>query len=169
MRPTVKLLCASFLLLSACRFGHHATTNSRKDVDEIKASYASWQHALEARDLDGIMAVYAPDVVAYDIAPPLQFDGADAYRKDYSDLLSQFRGPVRSAIPTVHIDQSGDTAFAFGLERLRGTMTDGAPVDMWVRFTDGWKREKGRWLIVHEHVSVPVDLATGKARLDLTP
>jgi ketosteroid isomerase-like protein len=40
---------------------------------------------------------------------------------------------------------------------------------MWLRFTDGWKRSNGRWVVAHEHVSVPVDLATGKARLDLTP
>jgi ketosteroid isomerase-like protein len=48
-------------------------------------------------------------------------------------------------------------------------MTNGTDVDMWLRFTDGWKRQNGQWLIEHEHVSVPVDMATGRARLDLTP
>jgi ketosteroid isomerase-like protein len=99
----------------------------------------------------------------------LQFYGADAYRKDYASFLSQFKGPVRVNDPNIHIEQSGNIAFAFGLERLRGTTTDGRPVDLWVRFTDGWQRRNGQWLVVHEHVSVPVDLATGKAKLDLTP
>jgi ketosteroid isomerase-like protein len=157
------------LLLDGCRFGHHQATNSRKDVDSIKARYADWQHAFEARDLNRIMALYAPDVVAYDVVPPLQFVGADEYRKDYASIFAQLKGPLKMGVPQIHIEQSGDVAFAFGLERLRATTNDGTPVDMWLRFTDGWKRENGRWLVVHEHVSVPVDLASGKARLDLTP
>ena len=169
MRPAFKLLSASMLLLCGCRYGHHAASNSRKDVDAIKAQYAEWTRAFEARDLNGVMAIYAPDVVAFDIVPPLQFVGADDYRKDYASFFAQFKGPLKISNPTIHVDQAGDVAFASGLERLRGTMNDGTPVDMWLRFTDGWKRSNGRWVVAHEHVSVPVDLATGKARLDLTP
>ena len=169
MRAARKLMLTSLLLLGACSTAHGAKDNSRRDVDAIKARYSQWKHALDARDLNGIMSVYAPDVDAYDITPPLQFNGTDAYRKDYSDFLAELKGPIKINIPTIHIEQSGDTAYAFGLEHLRGTMMNGKPVDMWVRFTDGWKREKGGWFIEHEHVSVPVDLVTGKARLDLTP
>lgn len=168
MRAGQKLLGASLLLLAGCT-AHRPASNSRQQVDAIKTQYANWKHAFEARDLNGIMAIYAPDVIAYDLVPPLQFNGADAYRKDYVDFLAQFKGPIRVTDPWIHIEQSGSVAFAFGLERLRGTLTDGTAVDMWIRFTDGWKRENGRWLITHEHVSVPVDLKSGKARLDLTP
>jgi len=31
-----------------------------------------------------------------------------------------------------------------------------------VRVTDGYKRVNGQWLIAHEHVAIPVDLATLK-------
>jgi ketosteroid isomerase-like protein len=169
MRAGFKLLCASSMLLAGCRFGHHQESNSRQAIDSIKARYAAWQKAFEARDLNGIMAIYAPNVVAYDVVPPLQFNGTDAYRKDYSNFFAEFKGPIRVTDPDIHVEQSGDTAYAFGLERLRGTLADGTPIDFWVRFTDGWKRDKGQWFVEHEHVSVPVDMATGKARLDLTP
>ena len=168
MRAMHKFLCASLMLLAGCH-AHHASSNARKDVDAIKAKYTAWKHAFEARDLNAIMALYSPQIDAYDIVPPLQFNGSDAYRKDYESFLAQFKGPVRVSIPHVHIEQSGPVAYAFGLEHLRGTMTDGTQVDMWLRFTDGWKRQNGQWLVEHEHVSVPVDMATGKARLDLTP
>ena len=36
---------------------------------------------------------------------------------------------------------------------------------MTFRLTDRLKKIKGKWLIVHEHGSFPVDLATGKADL----
>lgn len=168
MRPTQKLLCTSLMLLAGCH-PHHASSNAREDVDAIKGKYSAWKHAFEARDLNGIMALYAPGVIAYDAVPPLQFSGTDAYRKDYTTFLAQFKGRVRVSIPHVHVEQSGPVAYAFGLERLRGTMTNGTKVDMWLRFTDGWKRQNGQWLVEHEHVSIPVDMATGKARMDLTP
>jgi ketosteroid isomerase-like protein len=37
------------------------------------------------------------------------------------------------------------------------------------RLTDVLRKVKGKWLIVHEHVSVPVDVATGKADLTSKP
>jgi len=168
MRPREKLLCISLILLSGCH-ARQSSSNARRDVDAIKAKYSAWKHAFEARDLDGIMALYSPDVLAYDAVPPLQFSGSDAHRRDYAAFLGQFKGPIRVTIPHVHVEQSGVVAYAFGLEHLRGTMTNGTSIDMWLRFTDGWKRQNGQWLIEHEHVSVPVDLASGRARLDLTP
>jgi ketosteroid isomerase-like protein len=38
-----------------------------------------------------------------------------------------------------------------------------------VRVTDVYKKAHRRWLIVHEHVSVPVDLDTGKPDLASKP
>jgi len=32
-----------------------------------------------------------------------------------------------------------------------------------------FKKIDGNWLIAHEHVSVPADLASGRAALDLKP
>jgi hypothetical protein len=38
-----------------------------------------------------------------------------------------------------------------------------------VRVTDVLRKVNGKWLIVQEHVSVPVDLATAKADLTSRP
>ena len=46
---------------------------------------------------------------------------------------------------------------------------DGNPIDMTLRLTDVLREINGKWLIVHEHVSVPVDVATGKADLTSKP
>src|SRR5215831_19893794 len=63
---------------------------------EIKALYDQWAKAFEAKNIDGIMAIYAPgdDVIAYDVVPPLQYKGKDAYRKDYLEFLNQYDGPI---------------------------------------------------------------------------
>jgi uncharacterized protein (TIGR02246 family) len=136
---------------------------------EIRAVYDRWAKAFEARDIDGIMALYAPSIVAYDVVPPLQYKGKEAYRKDYLDILSQYDGPVHVEYRDTKIISSGDVGMIQTLERFTGKLKNGQTSDMWLRATSGLRKMNGKWLIVHDHVSVPVDLETGKAALDLKP
>jgi hypothetical protein len=41
--------------------------------------------------------------------------------------------------------------------------------DRWPRWIACYRNINSKWLIVHEQVSVPVDLGNGKAMLDLKP
>ena len=142
------------------------------NVKQVQALFDHWKSAFEAKDVNGVMSMYAPgdELVAYDIVPPLQFKGAEAYDKDYQSFFAQFDGPIHVDLADGHIEAGNDVAFAYGLERLTGTLKDGGtPVDMWIRYTEGLKRINGQWKVVHEHISVPADLETGKAELDLKP
>ena len=161
-------LCMSLVLLSGC-FKERQKDRSAESEQQIRQLFDGWAKAFEAKDLDGVMAMYAPNITAFDIVPPLQFRGADNYRKDYSQFFSQFSGPIRVEAPNMQIEVSGDAAFAYGLEHIACKMTNGAPVDMWLRYTEGLKRIDGHWRVVHEHISVPADMATGKAAMDLKP
>ena len=48
-------------------------------------------------------------------------------------------------------------------------MKNGQKTDLWLRWTACFRRINGEWLITHEQVSVPIDLESGKALLDLEP
>jgi len=52
---------------------------------------------------------------------------------------------------------------------VTGSDKHGKKLDMQVRVTDAYQKIGGRWLVVHEHVSVPVDLDTGKPDLASKP
>ena len=65
-----------------------------KERAEIMQVFADYEKAFRALDLDGIMAIYDPDVVAYDIAPPLQYVGVDAYRTTWKNFLDAYDGPI---------------------------------------------------------------------------
>ena len=161
-------ICAAGLLVGGC-FKERPKDHSAEAVQQIRQLFDNWAKAFEAKDVDGVMTMYAPNITAFDIVPPLRFQGADNYRKDYSQFFAQFSGPIHVEVPGMQVEVSGDTAFAYGLERIVGKMTSGAPVDMWLRYTEGLKRIDGQWRVVHEHISVPVDMATGKASMDLKP
>ena len=166
MQAKLLTICAASLLVSGC---FKERDRSGDSALEIRKLFDGWAKAFEAKDVNGVMAIYAPNVTAFDIVPPLQFRGAEAYRKDYADFFAQFSGPLHVETPDMHIEVNGDTAFAYGLERLTGQTTDGKPVDIWLRSSEGLKTIDGTWRVVHEHISVPTDMATGKAVMDLKP
>lgn len=149
--------------------GYSQSSTGNTDEGGVKAVIDQWSTAFSARDVNGVMAVYAPDVIAYDIVPPLQYTGKDAYRKDYEQFFAQYKGPINVELRDLHIYTSGDLATAICLERLSGTMTNGEQSNMWLRTTSIFRKEGGKWLDVHDHISVPTDFQTGKARLDLVP
>lgn len=170
MKPSIRIL----LLAALCLLVSSAISQNNKSKageTEIKALYDRWAKAFEARDLDDIMTLYAPgdEVVAYDISPPLQYRGKEAYRKHYSDFLSLFDGPLHVEFRDMRVVSSGDVGFLYALERVSGKMKNGQSMDMWLRATSGAQKINGKWLIVHDHISVPTDFDTGKSLLTLQP
>lgn len=157
---------AAALLVSGCFKERDHSADSAK---QIHAQLDRWAKAFEARDVNGVMAVYAPGVTAYDVVPPLQYKGADAYRKDYAEFFAAFDGPLHVDVTDEHLEVTGNLAVDYGLERISGKMKDGTPVDFWLRYTSVFKVIGGKWLDIHDHVSVPVDMPSGKGRLDLKP
>jgi|SRR5208282_630339 len=108
-------------------------------------------------------------LVVFDVIPPRQYVGADAYKKDLQGFLGSFNGPVTFENSDLQVVADGKLGCAHYVQHLAGTGKDGKPVDITVRVTDVLRKVKGKWLIMHEHVSVPVDIASGKADLSSKP
>ena len=62
-----------------------------------------------------------------------------------------------------------DVAFSRSLNRFGGSKSDGTLTVSWLCETLGFRRNDGRWQLVHQHVSVPFDMDSGKALLQLEP
>ena len=61
-------------------------------------------------------------------------------------------------------------AFGHSLNRITGRRTSGEETDVWVRATVCFRKVDGRWLIAHEHVSVPFYMdGSFRAAVDLEP
>jgi ketosteroid isomerase-like protein len=114
--------------------------------------------AIHDKDIEGVMSIYAPNVVSFDIVPPLQYIGADAFRKVWEEVFLVYQGPIVYEIHDLDITVGGDVAFTHSLNHISGTMTNGQKGDLWVRWTACFRKINGKWLIVHHHVSVPVPL-----------
>lgn len=144
------------------------TTPAREDA-QIRERINALAQALRAKDINALMAHYAPDVVTFDFRPPLQVNGADAYRRNFEAWFASVQGPIDYEIRDLRITMSGDAAFCHSLCHVKSTRSTGEKADYWVRVTSGLQKINGQWMIIHEHVSVPINMETMKAALDLQP
>ena len=140
--------------------------NNETAIRELIDRFAA---AFRAKDVDGCMSVFAPEIVSYDILPPLQAVGADTFVKHWEEFFESYQGPLHAEFPDISVVAGEDVAFSYCLHRIAGTLKTGHKTDFWLRWTAGWRKANGKWSIVHEQVSVPTDFATGKAMMDLTP
>src|SRR5438067_8772563 len=112
-------------------------------VKEIRGWLDRWAKAFAAKDVDAIMALYADDVVAYDVVPPLQYVGKVEYRTDYQQFLSQYEGNLHVEVRDLHVGATGDLAYAAGLELISGTLKNGQKSHVWLRFTSLFRKSDG--------------------------
>jgi ketosteroid isomerase-like protein len=143
--------------------------NKNNDEAQIKRVIEGGVEAIRAKDLDRVMSMYAPDLVSFDVVPPLQYVGADVYRKHWGEAFSSFLGPIDYEIAELSITVGDDVAFSHSFNRLSGIMATGQKFGIWLRWTACFRKINGKWLITHMQVSAPIDMETGKAVLDLNP
>jgi uncharacterized protein (TIGR02246 family) len=158
-------ICASVAVLSLCPA---AKADAQSDIRALEDHFVA---AFKAKDVDAIMKVYVPDqtLFVFDVIPPRQYVGADAYRKDWQGFLDSLNGPITVELTDLAVVSDHNLAYGHSIQHVAGTDKQGKKMDLTVRVTDVYKKIKGQWLVIHEHVSVPVDLDTGKPDLASKP
>lgn len=145
------------------------TSETGKATAEIRDLVDRWLTAVRARDIDGIVSHYAPDIVAFDAIAQLQFKGVEAYRRHWEACLSLCSGPMVFEIHDLNIAAGTEVAFCHCLNRCGAADENGEEKASWMRATVGYRKTNGKWRVVHEHWSVPFDMESSRALLDLKP
>ncbi|WP_242056682.1 nuclear transport factor 2 family protein [Nostoc sp. FACHB-152] len=138
-------------------------TTSTSDEAQIRQLIDEQQSAICAKDVDRIMAYYTKDVIYFDCKVPFQTKSADAFRRIWEECLPYFPDSFGTQTRDLNIFVSGELAFAHWLLRFTDMPEDHPAMQTWLRFTAGYQRQQGKWLIVHEHCSVPFDPHTSQA------
>ena len=146
-----------------------AAVTDEKHAEDLARIIEARAQAVRAGQVDAIMADVADDVVTFDVVDPLRRMGTLAARSRTAAWIDSYDGPIGFEIRDLQIAVDGDVAFSHALNRVTGTLTVGAMVDMWFRTTLGFRRIGGRWLVVHEHGSVPFNSDSLQASLGLKP
>jgi ketosteroid isomerase-like protein len=143
--------------------------NAHTSEAAILALIEEWTKSVRAKDIEKLMAYYARDVVVFDLLPPLQFVGAGRYRQNWVEWFASWQGLIGYEMRDLAITAGDEVAFSRSLNHITGTRTNGEKNDVWVRATVCFGKINGQWKVTHEHLSVPYDMETLKASVDLKP
>lgn len=87
-----------------------------------------WVKAFRTKDIDGVMAIHAPEIVSFDLVPPLQYVGVVKYREPWEQTFTSYEGLLAYEIYDLTITMGDDIAFSHSLNRMGGTMKDGPTI-----------------------------------------
>ncbi len=126
-----------------------------EDEAAIRNVVESWTAAVRRRDFDGILKNHSSDIVMFDVPPPIQSKGIDAYRKTWDLFFSWSSEPVPFDFTEMSITAGRDVAFVVATMRCAEPGPNGEQKSLDFRLTIGLRKIDGRWIITHEHHSVP--------------
>ena len=132
------------------------TKQHTRTADEtgLRALIDGWSKAVREQDLQAIRASHAPDILMFDVPPPLLSRGLDAYMATWDMFFTCQAKPVQFYLRDVDITTGADVAFATAIGRCCD-LSSGEKVDLEFRLTMGFRKQDGQWRIVHEHHSIP--------------
>ncbi len=144
---------------------------AQQAIDEaaIRRQIDNHVKALCTMNLNDVMLIYAPNIVSFDLGPPLRYLGLESKRKPWVEAFDMLAPPLDYEIRDLTITVGNDMAFSHSLNRMNAKLKNGLRADFWLRWTACFQKIEDTWLIVHEQVSVPADFESGRAVFDLEP
>jgi uncharacterized protein (TIGR02246 family) len=133
----------------------NATSIRTTEETEIRGLVENWASAVRAKNLNGILANHSPDMLMFDVPPPIQSKGIEAYKKTWDLFFSWSNDPVVFDIDEMTITAGNDVAFVAALMRCSGTESNGERIKLEFRLTMGLCKIGGQWTVMHEHHSIP--------------
>jgi len=133
------------------------SANDNRKIDEgaIRDLVENWARAVRTKNLDGILSNHSPDMLMFDVPPPIQSKGIEAYRKTWDLFFSWSKASGVFDISEMNITAGNDVAFVTALMHCAGTEANGDKIELEFRLTIGLRKIDGQWIVMHEHHSIP--------------
>lgn len=129
-------------------------SNSEEEA-AVRSVIEAWAAAVRRKDIGGILQNHSSDILMFDVPPPFQSKGIEAYERSWGLFFSWSSDPVPFDITEMSVTAGKDVAFAVATMHCAEPGPDGGPKGLDFRLTIGLRNIDGRWTITHEHHSIP--------------
>ena len=123
--------------------------------DDVRAVLEDWAAATRLSKRDEILKHHSPTLVIFDVLPPMMYESAEAYRRNWDEWQPDTQGEAVFHLENLTITAGNDVAFAHSFIRCGGTLPNGTTFEDVVRATFCLRKIDGSWMIQHQHVSKP--------------
>ncbi len=138
------------------------------DHTPVTRALGAYAAAVRAKDVDAFVDIYADDVHVFDAWGRWEHVGSAAWRAMATEWFGSLGTElVDVTFAEVRASIGSDVAFASAAVTYAATSAAGESLrSMTNRITVGLERTDGDWKVVHEHTSLPIDLASGRGIFD---
>jgi uncharacterized protein (TIGR02246 family) len=130
-------------------------SDSTQEEAAIRKQVENWAAAVRRKDLNAILAHHSQDILMFDVPPPLESRGLEAYKRTWNLFFSWAHDPVVFNIREMSVTAGDDVAFVAALMRCAGTEVNGEDIELDFRLTIGLRKIDNQWIVLHEHHSIP--------------
>jgi ketosteroid isomerase-like protein len=124
------------------------------------------RHLSDATTVDEVFSHFDPNVVVFD---PFSGEthGIPAIQRAWHEQLDSFTN-FKADILRITVEVEGDMAFAYSVQHFtaKSKVASKPSLDYVLRQTDCYHKVNGKWLIAHQHLSLPIDPVTDRAIRD---
>ncbi len=110
----------------------------------IRGVIESWTAAVRRKDIERILENHSPDIVMFDVPPPFQSRGIDAYRQTWDMFFSWSSDPIPFEVIDMSVSAGSDVAFVVATMRCAEPGIDGRHESLDFRLTVGLRKIGGR-------------------------
>jgi len=96
---------------------------------------------------------------------PLTSAASRLARTRAEEWFASFDGRIEAERRDLSIAGDDDVAFSHGMHHYTGTQPGVGRVEVRVRVTCCYRRNNGKWILTHEHASMPFDIQGSEARM----
>jgi len=159
MRKSIVVITAVLLLCSVA-IGQQprkpAQAEAKDMEDSLRQTMRQVWDAWETLKAENAAKFYSQDPkdVFFDIAP-LKNQGWNEYVQHVAPMLTTFKSMKSRFNDDLQVHLKGDLGWTTTTIHADVVGSDGRAQAMEIRWTAIWQRKAQKWLIVHEHVSVP--------------
>lgn len=113
------------------------------DEMEIRKLVEDWASAVRRKDLPAILRNHASTILMFDVPPPFQSKGIEAYKQTWDTFFAWSHEPVVFNIKQMSVTAGADVAFATAEMRCAGTEKNGEDIELDFRLTLGLRKVDG--------------------------
>jgi ketosteroid isomerase-like protein len=136
------------------------TTQPTAETD-VRAVIEAWAKATRQNRKDDVLKNHEPDLVIFDVQPPMKYESAESYRRSWDDWQPETQGEGKFDLENLSVTAGAEVAFAHCFIRCGGLMPDGRTFQDLVRATFCLRKRDGLWKVSHQHISKPLKPSGG--------
>jgi ketosteroid isomerase-like protein len=149
-------LSAESTAIGGATLNNHADVTAVADIEQKLATINTMKDLIQ---------YYAPDAVVFDMYAPGIYRGTKQIYDGFEQQFAQGQS-FTGEIPDMNILSDGKFACAAMQLHFNFVMKNGTKGALTLRQLDAFKKIGGKWLIVQQHISLPMDPRTGMGLLD---